>query len=298
LFRYTSSFWGVCDRFRESVWRHYLSIHEYFATMAITVLRNRDFLSSDRGGNTKVAIVSESMAHHYFGDADPIGRFGSIPGFVGDSSWIQIVGEVRDIKVHDMRESGSFMLYLPLFQMPEGGATFELRTTVEPAYIQNAALESIRSIDPRIPVYSVKTLGVQINDALGQERLIGALSGLFGVIALMLTSIGLYGLIAYTVNRRTNEVGIRMALGADRGKIAAMVLRESLGLVIVGVAVGLLASALATRLIASQLFEIRPWDPATFSGTCLLIFVVLVTASYFPARRAVSVDPLQALRTE
>jgi predicted permease len=270
----------------------------YFATMEIALLRGRDFSWSDRSGTTKVAIVSQSMARHYFGDADPIGRFVSIPGFVGDSSWIQIVGEARDVKVHDLRESDSLILYLPLFQLPEGSATFELRTAFDPLYVQSAALDAVKAIDSRLPVDSVKTLDVQLNDSLVQERLVGSLSGLFAFLALLLTCVGLYGLMTYTVNRRTGEIGIRMALGAERGRIARMILRETLMLVISGLAIGLPGAVFASNLIRSQLFGLKPWDPITFLAACVVLAAVAITASYMPARRASSVDPMQALRTE
>jgi ABC-type antimicrobial peptide transport system permease subunit len=156
----------------------------------------------------------------------------------------------------------------------------------------------VRALDPRLPVDSVKTLDVQLNDSLVQERLVGSLSGLFATLALLLTSIGLYGLMAYTVHRRTCEIGIRMALGADRVRIARMVLSETLLLVVGGLAVGLPGAVFASHLIASQLFQIKPWDPITFLGACMLMAVVTITASYIPARRAASIDPMQALRTE
>jgi predicted permease len=271
---------------------------DYFATMGTPLLRGRDFLWNDRSGSNKVAIVSESLARHYFGDANPIGRFVSIPGFIGDSSWIQIVGEIPDTKFHDLRETQTLVLYLPLFQLPEGGATFELRTALDPAYVQSAALDVVRALDPRLPVDSVKTLDVQLNDSLVQERLVGSLSGLFAALALLLTSVGLYGLMAYTVQRRTGEIGIRMALGADRVRVARMVLSETLLLVVGGLAVGVPGAAFASRLIASQLFQIKPWDPVTFLGACMLVTVVTIMASYIPVRRAASIDPMQALRTE
>jgi predicted permease len=271
---------------------------DYFATMRTPLLRGRDISSSDRNGTTKVAIVSEGMARHYFGDADPIGRFVSIPGFVGDSSWIQIVGEIRDFKLHDLHETGTLALYVPLFQLPEGGATFELRTATDPAYAQSAVLNVVRTVDPRVPVYSMKTLDVQLNDSLVQERLVSSLSGLFGILALLLTGVGLYGLMAYTVGSRTGEIGIRMALGADRGSVARMVLRETLLVVTTGLAVGLPVAVFASRLIASQLFQVKPWDPASFLAACLFMVAVTIAASYIPARRAASVEPMQALRTE
>jgi predicted permease len=270
----------------------------YFTTMGIPLLRGRDFSWDDRDGTTKVAIVSESMARHYFGNADPIGQFVSIPGFIGDASWIQIVGEIRDIKVHDLRESDTVTLFPPLFQLSEGGATFEVRTAMDPAYLQTTVLDAVRAIDPRLPVYAVKTLDVQLNESLVEEQLVGSLSGLFAILGLVLTCVGLFGLMAYTVQRRTSEIGIRMAMGAERVQIARMILRETLVLTILGLSVGVSAAAFATRLIASQLFGLKPWDPITFSAACLVMTVVMMAASYIPARRAASVDPMRVLRSE
>jgi predicted permease len=271
---------------------------DYFHTMEIPLLRGRDISSSDRDGATKVAVVNESTARHYFGDADPIGRFVSIPGYRGDTSWLQIVGEVRNIKVHDLRESATLMLYEPMLQAAEGGATIELRTAIDPTHAQTAALAAVKDVDIRLPVYSVKTLDNQLNDSLVQERLVASLSDLFSLLALLLTCVGLYGLMAYSVNRRTGEIGIRMALGAERGRIARMILRETLLLVVCGLALGLPGAILASHLIASQLFGLKSGDPVTFSAACVLMASVAIIAAYLPARRAASVEPMRALRTE
>jgi predicted permease len=271
---------------------------DYFQTLEIPLLRGRDISWRDREGELKVAVVNESMARHYFGDADPIGRRIAIPGYRGDDSWLQIVGESRDIKVHDLRESATLMLYMPMFQAPEGGATFEVRTVMDPEAVQTDVLETVRSIDPRLPVYSVRSLDGQVNDSLVQERLVASLSEIFGLLALVLTCVGLYGLMAYTISRRTGEIGIRMALGAERGRIARMVLRETFLLVACGIAVGLPAAALTARWIASQLFGLKPWDPITLLGACAAMGAVAAAASYLPARRAASIDPMRALRTE
>jgi predicted permease len=271
---------------------------DYFTTLEAPLLRGREFSSRDRNGTPKVAIVNETTARHYFGDADPIGRSVSIPGFVGDSSWIEIVGEVRDIKVHELREPATAMLYVPLFQLSEGGATFEIRTAVDPSQVETAVLAVVSDIDRRLPVYAVKTLDSQLEDVLVQERLVASLSALFGLLALLLTCVGLYGLMAYTVNRRTGEIGIRMALGAERGRIVRMILGETLLLIGCGLLIGVPAAALASRLIASQLFGLKPGDPITFLAACLVMGAVALAASYWPARRAASVDPMRALRTE
>jgi predicted permease len=270
----------------------------YFRTMETPVLRGRDFSASDRDGTPKVAIVNESMARHYFGDANPSGRFVSIPGYRGDSSWVQIVGEVRDTKVHDLRESAALMLYEPLLQVPEGGATFEVRTEMNPVYAQSAVLGAVQAIDRHLPVYAVKLLGEQLDDSLVEERLVAALSEIFGFLALLLTCVGLYGLMAYTVNRRNGEIGIRMALGAKPALIARMVFGETLLLLIWGLAIGVPVAVFASRLIASQLFGLKPGDPVTFLIACAVMVAVAMAASYLPARRASSVEPMQALRSE
>jgi ABC-type antimicrobial peptide transport system permease subunit len=156
----------------------------------------------------------------------------------------------------------------------------------------------VKAIDPRLPLYDVKTLNVQLDDSLVQERLVASLSGTFGFLALLLTCVGLFGLMAYTVNRRTGEIGIRMALGAERVWIIRMVLRETFLLVVCGLAIGVPAALFASRLLASQLFGLKPGDPLTFLAACVVIAAATMMASYLPARRAASVDPLQALRTE
>jgi ABC-type antimicrobial peptide transport system permease subunit len=156
----------------------------------------------------------------------------------------------------------------------------------------------VSSIDSRLPVYAVKTLDNQLDDALVQERLVAFLSALFGLLALLLTCVGLYGLMAYTVNRRTGEIGIRMALGAERGRIVRMILGETLLLIGCGLLIGVPAAALASRLIASQLFGLKPGDPITFLAACLVMAAVALAASYWPARSAATVDPMRALRME
>jgi predicted permease len=271
---------------------------DYFQTMEIPVLRGRDISWRDREGSSKVAVVNESTARHYFGDADPIGRRIAIPFYRGDASWLQIVGEVRDIKVHDLRESAALMLYVPMLQAPEGGATLEIRSAVDPASIQTEVLVVVRSIDMRLPVYSVHTLDGQVNDSLVQERLVASLAEIFGVLAVVLTCVGLYGLMAYTVSRRTGEIGIRMALGARRGTIARLILRETLLLAGFGLVFGLPVAFVASRMIASQLFGLTPSDPVSFAAGCAVLVMVAITASYLPARHAASVEPMQALRME
>jgi len=271
---------------------------KYFGTAQTPVLRGRDFTAADREGASKVVIINETMARYYFGDANPIGRRLSMPGYRGDPGWLEIVAVVKDAKQHDLREQAKPTIYLPLFQIPESGVTFEIRTAMNPSNTAAAILNTVKTVDERLPVFYLKTLNDQVDDSLVQERLVALLSSMFGVLALLLACVGLYGLMAYTVNRRTNEIGIRMALGAKRAQIAGMVLRETLSLVFCGLAIGIPAAMGASRLIASELYGLKPGDPTTLLIACSVMTAVTFLASYLPARRAASVNPMQALRSE
>ncbi len=271
---------------------------KYFITLETPVLAGRDFRSSDRSGSLKIAIVNQTMARNYFGNANPLGRHLSVPGWVGDASWLEIVGVVKDAKNHDLREQTPPMIYLPLFQSPEAGITFEVRTAINPRTTATAAVRAIQAIDARLPVSGVKTLNGQVNDSLIQERMVASLSSLFGALALILATVGLYGLMTYAVNRRTGEIGIRMALGAQRARIAGMVLRETLLLVLIGLAIGVPAALGASRLIRSELYGLNADDPVTILIASSLMAGIATLAGYLPARRASRVDPMIALRHE
>jgi predicted permease len=275
----------------------------YFATLQTPLVGGREFSVADRAGAPKVAVVNESFARHYFGDRNfseggAIGRFIAIPGYRGDGDWLQIVGEARDMKVHNLLEQAAPMLYVPILQAPETGATFEIRTALSPANVETAVMDSVKEIDSRLPVFDVRTLSDQLDNSLVEERLVASLSSMFGALALLMACVGLYGLMAYTVSRRTAEIGIRMALGAKRGAIARMVMGETLVLVAFGLGIGAPAAALASRLLTSQLFGLKPGDPATIAAACAAMVAVTLAASYLPARRAARVNPMEALRSE
>jgi ABC-type antimicrobial peptide transport system permease subunit len=238
------------------------------------------------------------MAHYYFGDADPIGRQFSMPGYRGDSSWLEIIAVVKDAKYHDLREQATPMAYIPLLQSPESGVTFEVRTAMNPGSAAKAVVQAVKQTDCRLPVYGVKTLSDQLDDSLVEERLVASLSTMFGALALVLACVGLYGLMAYAVNRRTNEIGIRMALGAKRVQIAGMVLRETLLLIILGLVIGIPAGMGASHLIASELYGLKPGDPITILIGSSVMAGIAALAGYQPARRAAKVDPMVALRYE
>ncbi|MFZ0592267.1 MAG: ABC transporter permease [Bryobacteraceae bacterium] len=271
----------------------------YFTTIETPILLGRDFTAADQAPAPKVAVVNEAFARDYFGSANPLGRRISTPGWVGDPSWFEIVGVVKDAKQQDLREPASPTAYMPVSQSGvPSGVTFEVRTAKNPTAISAAVLHAIAQIDSRLPVFNVRTLSEQVNDSLIQERLIASLSSLFGALALILAAVGLYGLMTYAVNRRTNELGIRMALGAQRGEIARMVLRESLLLVVIGLVVGIPVSLIASRLISSELYGLKPFDPITLAAAGLTLMAIAALAGYLPARRASRVDPMVALRYE
>jgi predicted permease len=271
----------------------------YFKTIETPILLGRDFTLADQPGAPKVAIINEAAAHDYFGVTNPMGRRISIPGWVGDASWLEIVGLVKDARQHDLREQPAPMAYVPLFQSAAvSGVTFEIRTEMNPSATAAAVLHAVAQADSRLPVFNLRTLSEQLDDSLLEERLVASLSSLFGILAVLLACVGLYGLMTYAVNRRTNEIGIRMALGAERAQIAHMILRETLLLVMAGLAIGIPASFGASHLIRSELYGLQPGDPVTISAASLLMAAIAAFAAYLPARRASRVDPMIALRYE
>lgn len=269
----------------------------YFTTLQTPVLSGRDFTDADQAGAPNVAIINETMAHDYFGDTNPIGRNVSVPAW-RDSNWRTIVGVMKDAKTSDLRESPVPMLYLPLFQSVEGAVTFEVRTAIDPHSAVRAILHAVKATDSRLPVSDVKTLTEQADQSLIQERLVASLSSLFGVLALLLAAVGLYGLMTYAVNRRTAEIGIRMALGATRIQIAGMILGETLRLVVIGLLIGIPAGMAASRLIASELYGVKPDDALAIILPSAVMAAIAALAAWLPARRASRVDPMTALRHE
>jgi predicted permease len=238
-------------------------------------------------------IVNEAFARYYFGEEDPIGqRFGY--NEAGDSH--EIVGIVKDARQSNLRETAHPTWYGVGFG--QWATTFQLRTAADPTRIIAAVRQAAREIDPNLPLYNIKTLAARVDESLAQERLISALSGFFGLLSLLLAAIGLYGILAYAVSRRTREIGIRIALGARPGAVLRMVLLQGLILTLLGVGIGLAASFAATRLLESQLFGVTPTDLVTFVLAPILLLTVALLAGLVPARRATNVDPLIAIRQE
>jgi len=267
---------------------------KYFETLRIPLLLGRSFTVRDAKGAPRVAIVNQTFSRRYFGSAIAVGRrFG-----IGDVSDIEIVGIVQDGKYKDVRERTPNVVYLPFEQNFDEPMTLYARTVGDPTKVATAIRHAVQAVDPNVPVYNVRTLEAQLDESLSQERLVATLSSWFGAFALLLAAIGLYGVLAYSVTRRTNEIGIRMALGAERSGVIWMVLREALLLVSTGVAIGVPVALVLARLVSSLLYGLRPTDPLTLAASAILLFVVAAIASYLPARRASRVDPMMALRYE
>jgi predicted permease len=266
--------------------------------MGIPIVSGRGFTSRDNEHAPKVAILNKRLAKEFFPSANPIGK--TIISCDPGSTPIEIVGVTADAKYDNLRNTAPPTLYFPYLQSNDdaGRVTFELKTAASTSSIAPEIREAVRSIDKDLPLREVRTQTQQIEETLSQERVFATLTSAFGILALILASIGIYGIMSYTVSRRTNEIGIRMALGARSTSVLSMVLRETLLLAFIGVVAGLAAAAALTRLAASMLYNLKPNDPLTFAAAALLLVVIALGAGFTPARRAASVDPMHALRHE
>jgi predicted permease len=264
----------------------------YFAAMGIPLMNGRDFAKQDTASSPKVAVINEVMAKYYFGNQSALGRRLKL-----DKDPIEIVGVVRDTKHVDLREKSGRFMYFPYTQYPaDPPMTVYARTTRDPLSMANLIQQQVRQLDPNLPVFSVMTMQQQINESIFADRLVAALSGAFGALATVLAAVGLYGVMAYTVVRRTREIGLRMALGADRRQVLRLVMKEVAMVAGIGIGIALAVALGLGRVTASLLFQVTGHDPAVFvAATAALAFVALL-AGYIPAIRATRIDPLVALR--
>ena len=272
----------------------------YFAGVGIPMLLGRDIGEQDVDGSLPVCVVNETFAKFYFGGSNPLGKHVT-DEFPDTRKTFTIVGVARDARDHSLRREIFRRFYLPERQ-PLGDyapdTNYEIRTFGEPAPIIEASRKAILAFDPAIHVFPPKTLEALLDDNLRQERTVAQLSTAFGALALVLAAIGLYGVLSYGVARRTNEIGIRMALGAQGGSVVRMVLRETAVLIVIGLVIGIPASLVCARFIESKLFGLKPADPLTLAVALGVLIAVALASGWFPARRAAKVDPLVALRYE
>jgi predicted permease len=270
----------------------------YFATMGMPLVIGRDFRASDVDGAPQVAIVNESMANYFWGKENPIGkRFGW--GRDDGTFPLEVVGVVRDSKFATLRDDVPRFVYTPWTQQEFlDSMTFYVRTAGEGAGMPNAVRQVVQRLDPSLPIFDMKTMEAQVDESLFLERLVASLSLLFGALATVLAAVGLYGVMSYTVSRRTREIGIRMALGAARTSVLWMVLGEVATMAAAGIVLGLPIAIGLSRFVASQLYGLSPTDPITLAVATVILGSVAMLAGYMPARRATRVDPMLALRYE
>jgi predicted permease len=272
----------------------------YFSTVGIPLLLGRDIGLQDTETSPRVAIINETMARFYFGQTNPIGKKFEIEDPESKGGSVEIVGVARDARDHKLKGEVGRRFYIPLAQGlgTMAGINFVIRTVGNPVAVADSVRKQIKALDANVPVNSVRALNELTERTIGDQILIARLSSFFAGLALLLAAIGLYGILSYSVSGRTREIGLRMALGAQRGSVLSMVLREAGKLVLLGIVIGVPAAMLAGRLFSSMLFGLRATDPLSMVLVVAVLLAITLLASYIPARRATKVDPMIALRYE
>jgi len=269
----------------------------YLDTMGIPLLLGRRLSEQDSARAPRVAVINETFARYAWPDESPLGKVFTWKDRAGDQP-IEVIGVARDAKSQDLFQRPPNIAYFPLAQKYDGGMSLHLRTSTKPEQLVAAAQQEIRALDPKLPIYNVKTLEQYRRDALFETRFQTVLIAGFGLLAMALASLGLYGVLSFSVAQRTREIGVRMALGANSGAVLRLVIGQGFRLISVGVALGLAGALAATRVLQSLLYGVSATDPATFVGITALLALVALLACWIPARRATKVDPMISLRCE
>ncbi|HVR28334.1 MAG TPA: FtsX-like permease family protein, partial [Thermoanaerobaculia bacterium] len=266
---------------------------DYFEVLRLPIVRGRAFAAADDQGAPRVAVINETLARRHWPDGNAIGRT-----FAARGESVRVVGIARDAKYASLTESTPSFVYFSMAQSWSPRQTLLVRTAGDPALLGPALREAIRDLDPALPPPTVTTLERETSVALLPQRVAASVTAALGALGLLLAAVGLYGIMAYSASRRSHEIGVRMALGAHRVDVLRMVVRQGLQLAGMGVLIGLLLAAAATRVMAGLLFGLSPLDAVTFAVTSALFIAVALLASYLPARRAAAADPVAVLRAE
>jgi putative ABC transport system permease protein len=268
-------------------------------TLDVALVRGRDITDTEGASKSAVALVNQTMAKQIWGDEDPIGRrFRLTSTTLPD--WFTVIGVIKDFQ-HFQADSDRPVFpsaYVPYPFEPALNTGLTIRVAGDPASITSAVRQQIREADASLPVFDVRTMEAARQRSFWQDRLFGYMFSIFGLVALVLATVGVYGVLSYAVSQRTQEIGVRVALGAERGDVMRLIVGQGLRLAGAGVVVGIVAAAAVTWFIRSILFNVTPTDPLSFGSVSIFLVLVAIAASYFPARRAMAVDPIVALRND
>jgi putative ABC transport system permease protein len=279
----------------------------YFDTLGIPILRGRDFTDRDNDTAPRAIVVDERLARHFWPASDPLGRRMYFPGDPKDllkidqhTQWMTVIGVARALRYENLDDSGATVgaYYVPNSQWPSGNFTFALKSSADPASTVRSLRDQTARLDRDLALFDIHSMSERIDLSLASRRTSMLLANAFGGVALFLASLGIYGVLAYLVAQRTREIGIRVALGSSRTGILRLVLREGFQLVAIGLALGIIAVASLQRAVASEIYGVRPLDPLVLASVMALLAIVALAACAIPARRAMRVDPMVALRYE
>jgi putative ABC transport system permease protein len=274
----------------------------FHRTLGISLVKGRLFTESDNPKSPPVAVINESMARRYWPNQDALGKRFLWGPPDSKRSWITVVGIVANLKQNNLAADIGPGVYLPIPQMPQDssihGFYLAVRTSSDPTAIVSNLRQIARTLDPEVPLFQVRSMEEVLSTSVAPRRFNMLLLAAFAGLALLLASIGIYGVMSYSVSQYTHEIGIRMALGARAADVLQLIVRQGMGLVLMGLAIGVAGALALTRVMRSLLFEVKPWDPLTLASVSALLAAVAFAASYIPARRATRVDPMVALRYE